>query len=95
MIVPTDEARRNRLAGRFGNGALETRFTDMIARIESRRKSPPLHPTSAFYHELERVTAAWEQARALAHYPLADALLKQRNALMGQLADSNERAVAQ
>ncbi len=66
----------------------------MIARIESHRKPTPLHPASLFYHELERVTAAWDQARALAHYPLADTLLMRRNALIAQISRCDEQTVA-
>lgn len=38
------------------------------------------------WHELERITAAWEHARALARYPLADMLLARRTALLAQIA---------
>lgn len=37
------------------------------------------------FHKLESVTAAWEQARFQAHYPLADVLLAQRTALLQQI----------
>lgn len=65
----------------------------MVAHDASNRNRPPLHESSLIYHELERITAAWENACFFAHYPLADTLLAERNALIATINCHNEQVV--
>jgi len=64
----------------------------MIARIESHRKRPLLNEACVLFHRLATITSAWEHARALGNYPLADVLLADRDALVARIRyDREER----
>lgn len=94
MIAPPSDGHADAAGVNGGKGEKLKENRKMITRIESKRKSVALPAVCIASHKLEAVTTAWEQARALAHYPLADILLAERNVLMEEISRRDEQAVA-
>lgn len=92
--APPNDGHADAAGANGGKGEDLKKDKNMITRTESKRKSVALPAVCVAFHKLEAVTTAWEQARTLAHYPLADILLAERNVLMEEISRSDEQAVA-